>query len=68
MLFRGHLGDLCVKEFRWDSVPPVQAERRVDTRGKRRETAESSSCVPCVVNSSAVSLPEEMSVAAPIVA
>ena len=34
----GNRGNLCVKEFGWNSTPPVQEERRVDTRDKWRET------------------------------
>ena len=34
----GDRGNLCVKEFRRDSMPPVGEKRRVDTRDKRIET------------------------------
>ena len=33
-----NLGNLCVKEFRLDSTPPVREKKRMDTRDKRRET------------------------------
>ena len=31
-------GNLCVKEFKWDSTPPAREKIRVDSRDKRRET------------------------------
>ena len=31
-------GNLCVKIFRGDSMPPVRDKTRVDTRDKRRDT------------------------------
>ena len=35
---RGNRGNLCVEEFRRDSVYQVREKTRVDTRDKRRET------------------------------
>ena len=37
-VFNRYCGDLCVKEFTRDSTPLVQEKKRVDTRGKKRET------------------------------
>ena len=34
----GNRGNLCVKIFGRDSMPPVREKTRVDTRDKRRET------------------------------
>ena len=68
----GNRGNLCVKEFRSDSTPPVREKTRADTRDKTKERlqgiAEGASSAPRLASSLAARSPVETSVRGPIVA
>ena len=55
----GNQGNLCVKEFQQDGMPPVQEKKRMDTRENRgerlQEIAEGVSSAPCLASSSTMS-------------